>query len=131
MVRRSIDIATSGRIRSIRSTGRASNTSAAGGVTKNGIRGNTSKTPTGRSIARIIVAVFAIPGFLLIIELLLHVLEVVFLLKGHFLLLVLPIAASLNTAKESISSTGRDITNSTSSGRTHQTTEGTESLTKI
>ena len=112
---RSIDIATSGRIGNIRSTGRASNTSAARGVAKNSIRGNTSETPTSRSIARIIVAVFAIPSFLLIIELLLHILKVVLLLKSHFLLLVLPIAASLDTAKESVCSTRCNITNSTSS----------------
>ena len=119
VVGRSIDIATSGGIRNIRSAGRASNTSAAGGVTKNSIRRNTSKTPTGRSITRIIVAVFTVPRFLLIIELLLHILKVVLLLKSHFLLLILPIAASLYTTKEGVSNTRSNITNSTSSGRTH------------
>ena len=119
MVGRSIDIATSGGIRNIRSAGRASNACAAGGVVKNSIRRNTSKTPTGRSITRIIVTIFAIPSLLLIIELLLHILKVVLLLKSHFLLLILPIAASLYTTKESVCSTGSNITNSTSSGRTH------------
>ena len=131
MVRRSIDITTSGRIRSIGSTGRTSNTSTARRVTKNSIRGDTSQTPTSRSIARIIVAVFAIPSFLLIIELLLHVLKVVLLLKGHFLLFVLPIAAGLYTTKESVSSTRNSIANSTGSSRTHQTTKRAESLAKI
>ena len=116
MVGRSIDIATSGGIGNIRSAGRASNTSAAGGVAKNSIRGNTSKTPTGRSITRIIVAVFTVPRFLLIIELLLHILKVVLLLESHFLLLILPIAAGLYTTEESVSSTRSNITNSTGSG---------------
>ena len=131
MVRRSIYITTSGRIRSIGSTGRTSNTSTARRVTKNSIRGDACQTPTSRSIARIIVAVLAIPSFLLIIELLLHILKVVLLLKSHFLLFVLPIAASLDTAKESIRSTGSDITNSTSGSRAHQTAKTTESVTEI
>ena len=131
VVGRSIDIATSGGIRNIRSTSRASNTSAAGGVAENSIRGNTSETPTSRSITRIIVAVFTVPRFLLIIELLLHILKVVLLLKSHFFLLILPIAASLYTTKESVSSTRSNITNSTSSGRTHQTAKGAKSLAKI
>lgn len=114
VVGRSIDIATSRGIGNVGSAGGASNTSAAGGVAKNSIRGNTSKTPTGRSITRIIVTVFAIPSLLLIIELLLHVLKIVLLLKGHFLLLVLPIAAGLNATKKSICSTRSNITNSTS-----------------
>ena len=119
VIGRSIDITTSGGIGNIRSAGRASNTSAAGGVAKNSIRGNTSKAPTGRSITRIIVAVFTVPRFLLIIELLLHILKVVLLLKSHLLLLILPIAAGLYTTKESVSSTRSNVTNSTSSGRTH------------
>ena len=119
MIRRSIYITTSRGIRNIGSTGRTGDTSTTGRITKNCVRGDTSQTPTGRSIARIIVAVFAIPSFLLIIELLLHVLKVVLLLKGHFLLFVLPIAASLYTTKESVCSTGSDITNSTGSSRTH------------
>ena len=131
MIRRSINITTSGGIRNVRSTGRTSNTSTARRITKNSIRGDTSQTPTGRSIARIIVAVFAIPSFLLIIELLLHVLKVVLLLKGHLLLFVLPIAAGLYTTKKSISGTRSNITNSTGSSRTHQTTERTESIAKI
>ena len=131
MVRRSIYITTSGRIRSIGSTGRTSNTSTARRVTKNSIRGDTSQTPTSRSIARIIVAVFTVPRFLLIIELLLHILKVVLLLKSHFFLLILPIAASLYTTKESVSSTRSNITNSASSGRTHQTAKGAKSLAKI
>ena len=131
VVGRSIDIATSGGIRNIRSAGRTSNTSAAGGVAKNSIRRNTSKTPTSRSIARIIVAIFAIPSLLLIIELLLHILKVVLLLKGHFLLLVLPITAGLNATKKSICSTRCDITNSTGGSRTHQTTERAKSFTEI
>ena len=131
MVRRSIYITTSRGIRNIGSTGRTSDTSTTGRITKNCVRGDTSQTPTGRSIARIIVAVFAIPSFLLIIELLLHVLKVVLLLKVHLLLFVLPIAAGLYTTKKSISSTRSNITNSTGSSRTHQTTERTESLAKI
>ena len=131
MVRRSIYITTSRGIRNIRSTGRTSDTSTTGRIAKNCVRGDTSQTPTGRSIARIIVAVFAIPSFLLIIELLLHVLKVVLLLKGHLLLFVLPIATGLYTTKKSISGTRSNITNSTGSSRTHQTTERTESLAKI
>lgn len=131
MVRRSIYITTSRGVRNIGSTGRTSDTSTTGRITKNCVRGDTSQTPTGRSIARIIVAVFAIPSFLLIIELLLHVLKVVLLLKGHLLLFVLPIAAGLYTTKKSISGTRSNITNSTGSSRTHQTTERTESLAKI
>ena len=119
MVRRSINITTSGGIRNVRSAGRASNTSAAGGVAENSIRGNTSETPTSRSITRIIITILAIPSFLLIIKLLLHILKVVLLLKSHFFLLILPIAASLYTTKESVSSTRSNITNSTSSSRTH------------
>ena len=119
VVGRSIDIATSGGIGNIRSASRASNTSAAGGVAKNSIRGNTSETPTSRSIARIIIAIFTVPRLLLIIELLLHILKVVLLLKSHLLLLILPIAASLYTTKESVSNTRSNITNSTGSGRTH------------
>ena len=131
MVSRSIDIATSRGIGNIGSAGRASNTSAAGGVAKNSIRGNTSETPTSRSVARIIVAVFAIPSFLLVIELLLHVLKIVLLLKGHFLLLVLPIAAGLDTTKKSVCSTRSNITDSTSGRRTHQTTERAKSFAEI
>ena len=131
MVRRSIYITTSGRIRNIGSTSRTSDTSTAGRVIKNRVRGNTSETPTSRGITRIIVTVFTIPCFLLIFELLLHILKVVLLLKGHFLLLVLPIAASLNTTEEGICSTGSDITNSTSGGRPHQLAKITETFTKI
>lgn len=58
----------------------------------------------------------AVPRFLLIIELLLHILKVVLLLKSHFLLLILPIAAGLYTTKESVSNTRSNIANSTSSG---------------
>lgn len=119
VVSRSINITASRRIRNVRSTGGTGDTSATGRITKNCVRGNTGKTPTGRSIARIIVTVFAIPNLLLIIELLLHILKVVLLLKSHFLLLILPIAAGLYTTKESVSSTRSNITNSTSSGRTH------------
>ena len=114
VVSRSINITASRRIRNIGSTGRTSDTSATGRITKNCVRGNTGKTPTSRSIARIIVTVFAIPSLLLIIELLLHILKIVLLLKGHFLLLVLPITASLNTSKKSICSTRSNIANSTS-----------------
>ena len=114
VVSRSINITASRRIRNIGSTGRTSDTSATRRITKNCVRGNTSKTPTGRSITRIIVTVFAIPSLLLILELLLHILKVVFLLKSHFLLLILPIATGLNTSKKSICSTGSNITNSTS-----------------
>ena len=116
VISRSINVTTSGRIRNIRSTSRAGNSSAARRVTENSIRGNTSETPTSRSIARIIVTSFAIPSLLLIIELLLHILEVVLLLKSHLLLLILPIAAGLYTTKESVSSTRSNITNSASSG---------------
>ena len=131
MVRRSIYITASGRIRNIGSTGRTSDTSTAGRVTKNRVRGNTSETPTSRGVTRIIVTILTIPCFLLILELLLHIFKVVLLLKGHFLLLVLPIAASLNTTEEGICSTGSDITNSTGSGRPHQLAKTTETFTKI
>ncbi len=131
MVRRSVHITTSRRIRNIGSTGGTGDTSTTGRIAKNCVRGDTSETPTGRSITRIIVAIFAIPSLLLIIELLLHVLKVVLLLKVHFLLFVLPIAASLYTAKESVRSTGSDIADSTSSSRPHQATEGTKGLAKI
>lgn len=126
MIRRRINITTGRRRRRIRSTSRASNTSTTGRVTINSIRRNTSKTPTGRSITRIIILILTIPSLLLIIKLFLHILQVIFLLKIHLLLLILPIAFGLNTAKERTSKTGSGITNSTSSSGTNEGTKVTK-----
>ena len=103
-------IITAGRgIRTIRGTHRTSNTRTTGRITINSLGSDTSTAPTGDGVNRGVIRILLTPSFLLILELLLHILQIVFLLFGHLFLTIAPVATGLLFAKESRTETRRSI----------------------